>query len=1125
LDEPRRDFAGLGSLPGAGAHEARPDQAATTAVTTIFLPAQYEIRHHIDTNPLFRLRNPAWVGEAEVSTYTQGRIHGLVASKPDGSRVIAVPRIVEPTVGSDSILLLKNVEAIRQPQNTEGRSSQWVRPATLEPAALTHTLLSSKCGEARFSWAASLNFQEERVSASGHVDPGMRRAQIGAVHASLAHWTVSDAAATVVMPTGTGKTEVMLALLAATQPKCLLVVVPTDPLRDQIGAKFVTLGLLRQLGVLSSSAQYPVVSLLRHAPRTTLEVDRLFSVCNVVIATAAIAARCSKLVQRKIVQYVSHLFIDEAHHVVAPTWDAFKEQFQARRVLQFTATPFRRDRRPIPGHAIYTYPLRLAQQDGYFKRIRFLPITEFSPAKSDRQIAERAARQLTEDLATGVDHVLLARVDNIKRASTVLGLYQEICPHYRPVAIHTKLPRRDRRAALAQLFDRSSRVIVCVDMLGEGFDLPNLKVAALHDVHASLAVTLQFVGRFTRESVGTVGDATFIANIADPAVEQSLLELYAEDSDWNDLLEHLSEGATKRYREQSALIAGFSEVPPGFPLHAIRPKMSTVVYHTTCSNWTTDALREAEGDDGQHTWITVNERERVVLLLKKLEATSPWTAGSEPKDVTWLLYIAYWAKDIQLLFINCSTEVALPTSIAHGLTGAGTALVSGEAAFRGLHGIKRLTVMNLGVKHALNRGARFTMYAGADVLSGIAQSRLENSIKTNLFGMGYERGGRASLGCSLKGRIWSYKVASDIAEWITWCRRIGPKLKDETISARSVLEHVLIPEEIHSRPDLVPLAVEWPDEILLSNQDLLSIEIREQSAALLECDIQLVSHLREGPLRFRVTAAAESAEYEVAFDVNGVTYQAVGSQTATLIRSGHRINLGEWLGEQPPLFRFEDNTYLHGNRLFRVRDEARQPFERTRINVWHWQGTDIRKESQGATREPRSIQRAVISALLDGRLGSSFDFVLDDDGPGEVADIVAAKVVGDDELHLHFLHCKYSSESQPGARINDLYAVCGQAIKSVPWKGRIERMCKLLGKREAARVLRLGVSGFEAGDLSALTALRRRSRYLNVALTITIVQPGLSAQAASETQLELLAATASYLKETFAADLQVIGSP
>jgi len=48
---------------------------------------------------------------------------------------------------------------------------------------------------------------------------------------------------------------------------------------------------------------------------------------------------------------------------------------------------------------------------------------------------------------------------------------------------------------------------------------------------------------------------------------------------------------------------------------------------------------------------------------------------------------------------------------------------------------------------------------------------------------------------------------------------------------------------------------------------------------------------------------------------------------------------------------------------------------------------------------------------------------------------------------------------------------------------------------------------------------------MNVLLTITIFQPGLSAQAASAAQLDLLAAApALYVKETYAADLRVIGS-
>ncbi len=72
---------------------------------------------------------------------------------------------------------------------------------------------------------------------------------IGALHALHMHWTVTEATATIVMPTGTGKTETMLSILTSVRCPRLLVVVPTDALRSQIAGKFVTLGLLKKAGV------------------------------------------------------------------------------------------------------------------------------------------------------------------------------------------------------------------------------------------------------------------------------------------------------------------------------------------------------------------------------------------------------------------------------------------------------------------------------------------------------------------------------------------------------------------------------------------------------------------------------------------------------------------------------------------------------------------------------------------------------------------------------------------------------------------------------------------------------------------------------------------------------------
>ena len=61
-------------------------------------------------------------------------------------------------------------------------------------------------------------------------------------------------------------------------------------------------------------------------------------------------------------------------------------------------------------------------------------------------------------------------------------------------------------------------------MFGEGFNLPNLKIAAIHSPHKSLAITLQFIGRFARTGQTDIGGATFLAEPTSSSEE--LGELY-----------------------------------------------------------------------------------------------------------------------------------------------------------------------------------------------------------------------------------------------------------------------------------------------------------------------------------------------------------------------------------------------------------------------------------------------------------------------------------------------------------------------------------------------------------------------------------------------------------------------
>ena len=99
---------------------------------------------------------------------------------------------------------------------------------------------AQRIAEVLDSWDRAFFYVEENPARNVI---GLRRPQIGAIHAAHAHWTVSDSPATIVMPTGTGKTETMLSILVSIKCDKLLVIVPTDALRTQLGRKFLTFGV------------------------------------------------------------------------------------------------------------------------------------------------------------------------------------------------------------------------------------------------------------------------------------------------------------------------------------------------------------------------------------------------------------------------------------------------------------------------------------------------------------------------------------------------------------------------------------------------------------------------------------------------------------------------------------------------------------------------------------------------------------------------------------------------------------------------------------------------------------------------------------------------------------------
>lgn len=1077
----------------------------------IRLPPQWWVAVEIAQNPIRQLRTPAYEGDAAVFTLAIKKHEGLRIETGDRS-VAVVGKSVDPLPDGDVLLSATKGKVVAPTLDERPTSLRWLKPLPL--VSITTGELRERAKQVVDSWAGGFELREET-----EVSDGLREPQVGAMYAVLAHWSMSADACTVVMPTGTGKTETMLSLLVMRRLTNVLVIVPTDPLREQTAAKFNSLGVLPKLGIVRSGAEFPLVGVLEHGIQDASSAEGFMRSCNVVVATMSAVNECSADARLALANATAFLFMDEAHHIPAATWTEFKSQFPNSRVVQFTATPFRNDGKRVDGPVVYDYPLGRAQAKGMFQRIRFTAVAAFTQESADREIAARAKQQLDLDLAEGFDHLVMARGQSIARAEALLALYQAVAPEHFPVLIHSQQGTTVRRAALDRIRTRASRIVVCVNMLGEGFDLPELKIAALHDPHKSLTITLQFIGRFARVKKDKIGVATAIANVVDQRVEDALQNLYAQDSDWNAILRDLSEHATKKEIARSDFLKRFAPPLDVMPLQNVYPKMSTVVFDVRGAAWNADDVRRALTRDNRST-ISINADDQVAIFVERDDTSIRWGDTRELINTSWQLYVIYWCNDLELLFINSSDTSDLYESVAADVVGEDVPLISGNAVFRTLFGIRQLILNTLGLTHPLRNAVRFTMHSGADVKEGLSSSQTLNAIKVNLFGHGYENGETASLGLSRKGRIWSHLIAYDIEDWLRWCEHIGAKLRDDTIKDTTLPENLIVPEPITERPAAVPLTIEWPHELFEKPEELVLFKSDASAVPFFDVGIRLDSHSETGPITFVVELTpGETFKYIVSFD-DGMKSTPLSKEIH--IQYGKKsFPLSEWLASRPPIIRFHDNSFVAYGELFKVIHAHLPPFSRDEIEVRDWSGVDLTKESQTTSKYADSIQRRVIEEVL--AFSPPFGIVFDDDGANEVADVVAIR--DDDEfLHVDLYHCKYAFSSTAGARVRDLYEVCGQAQRSVRWRHEVEKMLRHLRYRDASQVHRTSVTRFERGDQTTLLTLSKRARFLRPKFTITIVQPGLSKAAATTGQLDLLAATAAYLFDTFGIPLRVVSS-
>ncbi|WP_434730624.1 DEAD/DEAH box helicase [Rhizobium binae] len=974
------------------------------------------------------------------------------------------------------------------------------------------------------TWAHQFSFRLE----GDNDEPGLRLPQIGALHAIAAHFAVGETfePATVVLPTGTGKTETMLAAQVYLRPEHTLVLVSGVPLRDQIEDKFLSLGYLPRALAIPPELAGPRVAVIAGGIRSADEAEALLKQANVFITLPNSLDASHPEAVAALAQGCSHLFVDEAHHITANTWRSVRDRFDAKRVIQFTATPFRRDEKRVDGKIIFNYKLGDAQRAGYYKKIQLRTVEEYGDQEArDFAVANAAVAALRRDLDLNRDHILLARTETQARADALAAIYEQIAADLHPVKVYSDRPDSQNRAALEALRNRrdtGSRIIVCVDMLGEGFDFPQLKVAALHDTHKSLAITLQFIGRFTRKGPTDVGDATVITNIADPQAERKLAGLYAEGADWDKLIRRLSEERIAdelQLQEVIERLKQTGDLAAQLSLWNLRPAISTQFYKTQCHVWTPLEYAKALPRDAE-SWYALDEQDKLLIAVVAHVEDVKWGDYQNIANNLYDLIIARWDAGQKVLSLYASDYARMRTEqMAKAVAGEDAELFGGDAIFNILNGVELPLVKNLGSRRV---GAiSFTTYFGTNVTEGLSHIDKSEAELNNIACVGYEDGERVLWGgAKRKGKVWQQRKSGSVADWVEWTKSTWGKVTSDDDDVTNIIKGFLRPQKLLAPHPSHAISAEWGEQAQLSLAERQFVLFGSVEKQLFEVDVEIDSVEEDGTVCIGFEAEDVRSVYRLEISPGlpgGYAYQHKSGPKASFQKVAKAAEpLEQYLQRDPVIIRYADGT--HSYNCYHIPTNLQAGlYPKDQLEAWDFSNIPLNSESMGKAGNTQTIQYRAFEHIHD-----EYGLILNDDGPGEAGDLVCFKDVDETTTKLTLVHCKGAIGARVSGIIDNFYVVCGQAQKCISTKHKgIAKLVSVLQRRERLWAAS-GSTRFLKGGHREMAYFREKARKSKVEFEVILVQPGASVETVSDDILRLIATTDLFLKKTTEATFRIV---
>jgi excisionase family DNA binding protein len=371
------------------------------------------------------------------------------------------------------------------------------------------------------------------VSAEAEIEgnPYLRDPQREAYKAAEEFFARGGKRAVLQLPVGCGKTGLISILPLGIARGRALVIAPNLTIKEELSRALDVTNkracFWNKCRVLSPAtmAAGPYVALLGGQDANVHDCDNSHFVLTNIQQLASSADRWLPLFPEN---YFDMILVDEGHHNAAPSWKKVFERFREAKVVSLTATPFRSDAREVEGDLIYRYSFKRAMLKGYIKRLQAVyvapeeifftydgddqhhTLAEVLELKEEewfsrgvalspicnKHIVDASLDRLEKLRSSGTHHQLIAVACSVSHAKAIRSLYGE--RGYEAAEIHSGMDEDKRTDVIQKLRSGMLDCVIQVQILGEGFDHPQLSVAAIFRPFRSLAPYVQFVGRIMR---------------------------------------------------------------------------------------------------------------------------------------------------------------------------------------------------------------------------------------------------------------------------------------------------------------------------------------------------------------------------------------------------------------------------------------------------------------------------------------------------------------------------------------------------------------------------------------------------------------------------------------------------